>query len=59
MAIFPEIEAMTSVHNIGHNLACGHLFLLKLLPLYSTRKGLSIHAKNSTLMKNPKWSLSI
>ena len=39
---------MNPVPKIDHNSACGHPFLLKLLPLHSTQKGLSIHAKNST-----------
>ena len=45
---FPDIETMNLVPKIDHNSACGHLFLLKLLLLNSTQKGLSIHAKNST-----------
>ena len=34
-----------------------NVFLMKLAPLYSAHIELFIHAKSSTLMKNPKWSL--
>ena len=56
---FPEIETINPVPKIDHNSACGHSFLLKLSTLYSTQIGLSVHSKNSRMMKNPKWSLFI
>ena len=59
MANFRKLKLWTQVHKLDNNFACGHSFLLKLSPLYSTQKGLSIHTKDSTLMKNPKWSLFI
>lgn len=42
---FPEMETKYEIEN-DHNSSCGFPS-----PLYSTCKGLFIHAKNSTLMK--------
>ena len=56
-AYFPKIDILTLVYKNGHNLACVQYFFLKLSPVCSTQTELSIHAKNSILMKNPKWSL--
>ena len=45
MVIFRKLKLWTQVPKIDHNSACGHSFLLKLSPLYSTQKGLSIYTK--------------
>ena len=58
MAIFWKRWIGTQVYKNYHNSACGHYFLLKLSPLYSTQKGLSIHIKSSLLVKIPNGPFS-
>ena len=57
MLISQKMNVSTQMHKKGHNSACDQQLFMRLAPLYSEHSGLSIHAKNSVLMKNPQWSL--
>ena len=59
MAIFRKLKLWTQVPKIDHNSAYGHSFLLKLHHCIIHRKCYPSIQKNSTLMKNPEWSLFI
>ena len=47
----------TAVLKNSHNSTSGQYFFMKLAPLCLADTELLKHAKNSILMKNPKWSL--
>ena len=56
MRIFQKTNVRTRVHKNGHNSAYDPYVFMKLAPLDSANIELSIHARNSILMKYPPFS---